>query len=123
MKKLSIFILGIIVTFMFFTIIPVSANSAVRKWSAPGVHGLYLVSDNPIDVKSENLTFDLGPSSYVTAEYTFYNSSDSNIEAELLFPIGKLMKENESSYYTYEPTVLVNGTNLDVQIRALSKIR
>ena len=118
MKKLIIFILGIIVAFIF-TIIPVSANSAVRKWSAPGVHGLYLVSDNPIDVKSENLTFDLGPSSYVTAEYTFYNSSDSNIEAELLFPIGKFMQENGSSYYTYEPTVLVNGTNLDVQIRLI----
>ena len=118
MKKLIIFILGIIVVFIF-TIIPVSANSAVRKWSAPGVHGLYLVNDNPIDVKTENLTFDLGPSSYVTAEYTFYNSSDSNIEAELLFPIGKFMQENGSSYYTYEPTVLVNGTNLDVQIRLI----
>ena len=82
MKKFFTFILGIIVT-VFFTILPASANSAIRKWTPSGAHGVYLVGDNPIDVKSENLTFDLGSKNYVTAEYTLYNSSSENIEAEL----------------------------------------
>lgn len=120
MKKFFTFILGIIVT-LFFSIIPASANSAVRKWTAPGAHGVYLVSDNPIDVKKEDLTFDLGISAYVTAEYTFYNSSDSNIEAELLFPMGSFKSEfyDYDSYYKYEPTVLLDGTKLDIEMRLL----
>ena len=56
MKKFLTFIFGIIVT-LVLSIIPASANSAVRKWTAPGAHGVYLVSDNPIDVKKEDLTF------------------------------------------------------------------
>ena len=52
MKKFFTFILGIIVT-VFFTILPASANSAIRKWTPSGAQGVYLVGDNPIDVKSE----------------------------------------------------------------------
>lgn len=115
MKKFLTFIFGIIVT-LFFSIIPASANSAVRKWVPTGAQGVYLVSDNPIDVKKEDLTFDLGVSAYVTAEYTFYNSSDSNIEAELLFPIGIF---GVDTYYKYEPTVLLDGTKLDIEMRLL----
>ena len=118
MKKFFTFILGIIVT-VFFTILPASANSAIRKWTPSGAQGVYLVGDNPIDVKSENLTFDLGSTNYVTAEYTLYNSSSENIEAELLFPIGMFKQSNGSIYNNYDPSVSLNGTNLDIQMRLL----
>ena len=118
MKKFFTFILGIIVT-LFLSIIPASANSAVRKWRPSGAQGIYLVSDNPIDVKKENLTFDLGvDENYVTAEYTLYNDSNSDIEAELLFPIGALI-DDDLNFNFYHPTVSLNNTNLDISVRIL----
>lgn len=82
-----------------------SANSAQYYWSGTTRTGAIVSGGEcPLTVESELLTFDLQefPSNYyfnkqdflaytgkVTAEYAFYNPSDINVEATLLFPFGK----------------------------------
>lgn len=119
MKKIFTILLGIII--IFLTSMPVFANSAVRWWSSGISGGVYLVGDNPIDVLQEDLIFDLGYSNNsVSAEYTLYNSSDSDIEAELVFPIGIVNGEYEKSYRYYYPEVFLNDTKLDTTTRLVT---
>ena len=114
MKKFFTVLLGIIVT-AFLTIIPVSANSAVKGWSSYETQGIFIMGDNPIEVSSEHLTFDFSKNdSFVTAEYNLYNSSDYDVECELVFPVGKINRYNifdeyEGVYYYYPEVFFKHG--------------
>lgn len=84
--------------------LPVYANSAPTDWAGiDSVGAVVLDKDCPIEVTKEVLTFDIAelPESYydsaedflaysanLTAEYTFYNPTDSEITATLVFPLG-----------------------------------
>lgn len=82
---------------------PASANSAAPYWEGVTPSGAIVMNEEcPLQVKSENLTFDLqefpslyfdaeGVSAYtgkVTAEYNFYNPTEYAIRAKMLFPFG-----------------------------------
>jgi len=117
MKKFFIFLTSLFLMSIF--LIEVSANSAIRNWYPIDNYGICLVSDNPIDVLNEDLTFDLGSEkNNVSAKYKLYNSSDDNIEAELLFPIGRISDCYGSLVY-YTPGVFLNDTLLDTKVRLL----
>lgn len=83
----------------------VSANSGPMSWEGAVGSGSLVVEENsPIQVKNEVLTFDIQqfPAEYyatadqlggycgatVTAAYTFYNPTDRDVTATLLFPYG-----------------------------------
>lgn len=85
--------------------VPVLANSAQYYWEGRSQSGAIITGkDSPIIVEKELLTFDLKefPKPYdynemqeflaysgkVTAEYTFYNPSEYEVTAKLLFPFG-----------------------------------
>lgn len=77
---------------------PASANSGPPYYFGSGGVGIYPYGECPLEVESELLTFyieqfpDYGVrgSSRVTAEYTFYNPSEEELEVRMLFPYGTL---------------------------------
>jgi hypothetical protein len=85
--------------------LPLSANSVQRTWSGTTGTGTFVTAGScPLIAEHETLTFSLGelPSNHyftaedylaysgsVTAEYTFYNPSDYEVTATLVFPFGK----------------------------------
>lgn len=90
---------------------PASANSGPPYYFGSGGVGIYPYGECPLEVESELLTFyieqfpDYGVrgSSRVTAEYTFYNPSEEELEVRMLFPYGTLpdyfdfLEEGDSS--------------------------
>ena len=102
MKRIGA-IMILIVLLVAFTL-PAYANSAPTDWAGiDSVGAVVLDKDCPIEVTKEVLTFDIAelPESYydsaedflaysanLTAEYTFYNPTDSEITATLVFPLG-----------------------------------
>ena len=118
MKKFLAFFSILFSLFVIFSFITVNANSAVRRVEINS-YGLINVDDNPIDVLNENLTFDLyGNSASVTAEYTFHNDSDNDLNAELLFPIGPAV-DRGGVVYSYNPEVYIDSSKLDTTIRLI----
>lgn len=107
MKKKSKVIIAavMLVTMIPLFIIPSSANSAAPWWEGRDSSGVIVKDgDIPIVVESERLIFNINElpysdyrsgeeflkySSTVTAEYTFYNPTDMEITATLLFPFGE----------------------------------
>lgn len=88
-----------------FSVITLSANSAMTRWEGTDRNGAVSAEkDCPLIVEKEVLTFDLEdiPEIYpaeqkwnsysgnVTAEYTFYNPSDLDVTAHLVFPFGTM---------------------------------
>ncbi len=122
-----IFILGI------FTVSS-SANSAQKYFFGTDATGAIITGGEcPIVVEREVLTFDIPefPESYygdaegfadysakVTAEYTFYNPSENEITARLVFPFGTAPGYG---VYDYDDTakfdVTVNGAPIEKKIR------
>lgn len=120
---------------------PVSANSAQTYWRGVTRAGAIVTGGEcPIIVENENLTFDLQefPKNYysdlsdflaysgkVTAEYTFSNPSDMDVEATLLFPFGELSYDrfyDEDGNLIYSPDrekyeILVNGEPIEKTVR------
>ncbi len=142
MKKLFSCVIAVFV--LVFASFPVSANSAQTRWRGVAASGAVVTeTDCPLEVEKETLTFDLSefPENYygslseyldydgkVTAEYTFRNPADYDVEATLVFPFGKYPD------YIYSTTddsknqeakaadllkygVTVNGEALDCTIR------
>ncbi len=119
----------------------VSANSAQTYWRGVTRAGAIVTGGEcPIIVENENLTFDLQefPKNYyselsdflaysgkVTAEYTFSNPSDMNVEATLLFPFGELSYDSfydEDGNLIYSPDrekyeILVDGEPIEKTVR------
>ncbi len=121
MKKIKVFSLIFIFVSLFVLVsfIPTRANSAIYKYDGPWAYGAYNVDDNPIDVKQELLTFDLYKNNMeVSAEYTFHNSSDEDIEAELIFPIGKTFKDY-NVIYDYTHSVYFDNEKIDTKLRLI----
>lgn len=85
----------------------VFANSAQRYWRGVDSFGVTSIGGEcPLEVESEKLTFNVSDfrqngndegdySQTVTAEYNFYNPSDSEVTANLVFPFGS---ESYSDY-------------------------
>ncbi len=76
------------------------ANSAPAYWEGTGVAGVVSATENcPVTVEKELLTLDIqafpfgehadGIASF-TADYTFYNPTEQEIQMRLYFPFGKL---------------------------------
>ena len=88
-----------------FSVITLSANSAMTRWEGTDRNGAVSAEEDcPLIVEKEVLTFDLAEvpviqpadqhwdtySGSVTAEYTFYNPSDLDVTAHLVFPFGTM---------------------------------
>ena len=135
---------GISILLLFSLLcVPASANSAQTQWRGTDATGAIVADEDcPIVVEHELLTFDIGqfPDSYyrevseylaysgsVTAEYTFYNPSDYNVEATLVFPFGAipdygLIRDRETDELlrysdTEKYTIAVDGNTVDRTLR------
>lgn len=109
------------------------ANSAPEYWSGTSASGVVLTGSCPVVVEKEVLSFHIPSfpqSDYasaedfalyragVTAEYSFYNPTDSDLEMTLLFPVGSIPEyvdethENEERY-----AVLADGERVETTLR------
>lgn len=140
MKKIFTLVLAnlflVLGVFSFKPAKSVSANSAQHYWNVTNATGGPTTTDgeSPIVVEKENLSFYLDDEtgisdaptteiydSYVNAEYTFYNPSNDNIHAHLVFPMGNLPRylsktDNLSGY-----SISANGTNVNYKLRCTFK--
>lgn len=139
MKKLFALLLAnlmlVLGMFSFKPTKSVSANSAQHFWRVVNGTGGPTITDgeSPIVVQKENLSFYLDDenaitseqannyNSYVNAEYTFYNPSNDNIRANLVFPMGNFPSylndnDNFSNYHIY-----ANGEEVDYKLRCTYK--
>ncbi|MBQ8178655.1 MAG: hypothetical protein IJ033_05660 [Clostridia bacterium] len=110
------------IAFIFPTsFISANANSALKEWrGVDGVGAIVTDNDVPIEVEKEILTFDLqdlpenghelSNSLKVTAEYHFYNPSDYDITATLVFPYG--IYENYENLSNSMYGVKINGERI-----------
>ena len=142
-KKQSVKILSVIAAALIIAATPngvyASANSAQSHWRGVDATGATITGENcPIEVTAETLTFDIGefPQNYssvdydkteysakVTAEYTFYNPTDMEVTATLVFPFGsqpdyELPDEDDdqgSDAYKYDITL--DGKAIEKKIR------
>ena len=103
MKKLGSILLSAL--FVFGSGTPALANSAQRYFEGVSPVGTMVTGEqSPIVVEREDLTFDLQEfpldwydelekylayNGKVTAEYTFYNPTDYDVTATLVFPFGQ----------------------------------
>ena len=120
------------------------ANSALAYWRGTTATGAIVTDEQcPIEVEHERLTLnipDLPQTSYssqeefeeysasVTAEYTFYNPTELDVEMELVFPFGARPEYNfagynaeteQSSYFddTARYTVTADGKEVAREVR------
>lgn len=142
-KKRTVKILSAIAAALIIAATPngvyASANSAQSHWRGVDATGATITGENcPIEVTAETLTFDIGefPQNYssvdydktkysakVTAEYTFYNPTDMDVTATLVFPFGaqpdyELPDEDDdqgSDAYKYDITL--DGKAIEKKIR------
>lgn len=135
MKKLSKAIISaiVLISMLFMTFIPSSANSRAQEWYGRDGNGVIIVGDNvPIEVTSELLTFDIPTLPYakysnsetflaydskVTAQYTFHNPTDMTITATLLFPFGTFPEYGKGYDSLDKYGVKVNGEKIDVELK------
>ena len=143
MKRL--FAISLSLVSMISLMFPVSAaaNSAQTHWRGTNSAGAILTDETcPIIVEHEALSFDiqefpqnhysvaedfLNYTGSVTAEYTFYNSSDYTVNATLVFPFGTY--PDYAGAYDYEKgkqirnkdiekyDILVNGETIEKELR------
>ena len=109
----------------------VYANSAQRYWRGSNSFGVVSTGgDCPLEVESEKLTFNIdsfpafdkendGYNASVTAEYNFYNPTDMEVTANLIFPyVTATAVDYYGDFKTLpEGKVLVDGTAADVKNR------
>lgn len=137
-QKRIVSMICVIAIFLIMAL-PVCANSLPDIWyGEQGNMTILMEKDCPIEVESELLTFDIQeflkeeyekPEDFlaydgrVTAEYTFYNPTDSKITARLAFPFGRYPSAAEDPV-TYEYTddtekydITVNGEAIEKKLR------
>ncbi|MCD8040494.1 MAG: hypothetical protein LUF82_03150 [Clostridia bacterium] len=101
----------------------VSANSAATWWTGTTIQGVYPLYDCPLEVESENLTFNItsfnaDSDTYVTAEYNFYNPTSEDITARLVFPFGTIPDYYyDSGFSTDKFGATVNGSDAGAELR------
>ena len=138
MKKKLVFTLTLFIfcfsLFVFPTGNVAHANSAQTYWQGVTASGAIVTGENvPIVVESENLTFYINevPTSYdyisdntkeyttrVTAEYYFYNPSEYDVTATLVFPYGNVpFYRTSKDAVGKEYGVTINGESVDSQAR------
>ena len=132
-KILSLILAAVLLSSLFG--ISASANSRVPVWYGSDANGVIVKdSDVPIVVEGELLTFDLSTLPYVryndvesflaydgkvTAEYTFYNPTDMEITATLMFPFG-IRPEYSKATSTEELGkygAYINGEQIEATLR------
>ena len=134
-RKIGVLFTAALVILM--SVLPVSANSAIKSWSGSDVNGVYTMEEDcPVVCMKEDLVFDIksfpsvfhsseGFSSYdasVTAVYTLNNPTDSSLNVRLVFPFGE---DPEYLYYggrnidehLGDYQILVNGEAIEKKIR------
>jgi len=141
-KIISLLSAAIILSSIFS--ISSSANSAQTWWKGTDASGVIVTDDeSPVIVKNEVLTFNIDsfPENYyrseyemksytasVTAQYTFYNPSDYDVTARLLFPFGEKPMyfyeyyDNEKDEYvdfddTEKYEIILNGEPVEKKLR------
>lgn len=134
MKKLFATVAIVILCAMLLMPITAFANSAQREFQGVTSTGAMVTGvDCPVAVTSERLTFNIGsfPSvsfdsydwaSYntnVTAEYTFYNIADYEVNMQLVFPLGRLPYWIGDDFADQDKySVYVNGDKVERGLRA-----
>ncbi len=131
MKKYLIAALLMLLCVLF---IPVSAfaNSAQRRFEGITSNGTIVTdADCPVQVTSEQLTFNISDfpvvfykqteyNSNVTAEYAFYNPADYDVNMQLVFPFGMIPYWSEMDYIDADKyCVYVDGVKIERGIRAV----
>lgn len=142
-KKQTVKILSAIVAALIMTTahsgIYASANSAQSYWRGVDATGATITGENcPVEVTSETLTFDIGefPQNYssvdydeaeysakVTAEYTFYNPTDMEVTATLVFPFGSQpdyelpYEDDDQDSDAYKYDITLDGKAIEKKIR------
>ena len=131
MKKYLIAALLMLLCVLF---IPVSAfaNSAQRRFEGITSNGTIVTdADCPVQVTSEQLTFNISDfpvvfdkqteyNSNVTAEYAFYNPADYDVNMQLVFPFGMIPYWSETDYIDADKyCVYVDGVKIERGIRAV----
>ena len=132
MKKQGKMIIAAITLFIMLPlmIVPTSANSALTEWEGKDANGVVTTDENcPIVVEHEKLTFNInelpdpdpvadtnGLNSSVTAEYTFYNPSDTEITAKLAFPF-TIINSTNTDVSDERYSITVNGEIIESEIR------
>ena len=99
----TVLVCGLVLAWCAAAVPTAQANSAQRMWSGASTIAVGAKTQCPLEVQHEDLAFDLDtlPAPYeeeakadysakVTAEYTFYNPTDSTVSAVLAFPYGAL---------------------------------
>lgn len=141
-KLVSIFIILTILVLNFSVF--ACANSAQKWWAGTDASGVVVTEANsPIIVKNEVLSFNIESfpesnyrtheefnnyNSSVTAQYTFYNSSNYTVTAKLLFPFGERpmyifndFDNNTGTYYYADDTanyeITLNGVPVEKRLR------
>lgn len=142
-KKRTVKILSAIAAALIMAVTPngvyASANSAQSHWRGVDATGATITGENcPIEVTAETLTFDIGefPQNYssvdydkaeysamVTAEYTFYNPTDMEVTATLVFPFGSQpdyelpYEDDDQSSDAYKYDITLDGKAIEKKIR------
>lgn len=132
----------VIAVLLLLTVVPLpaQANSGPSRWQGTNSSGIVVTGENcPIVVEHEDLVFDLTEfplehypsqlsyqnySGKVTAEYTFFNPTDQEVEVTLVFPFGM---EPDYAYYDFDAPgkhydwekygVSVDGQPIDAAVR------
>lgn len=132
MKKKNVailtFLFSLFFSFSFRSPEVVSANSASRVTLGTDSNGVVSKSENcPLEVKGEKLNFYVSsfpilpdqPSggAYLSAEYTFYNPTDLDIDAELVFPFGAAPEYSDGLDDLSDFDVLINGEVVEKELR------
>ncbi len=112
-----------------------SANSAPSFYYGSTGSGAVVLTDCPVTVRHEQLTFDLDaninqhdlnesdPAEYantVTAEYTFFNPEDYDVHATLVFPFGTMpdyIWNGELGSYYKSDNITVDGAPVETRLR------
>lgn len=139
----KIFSLMLAIALLAALSLPIFANSAPKDWNGSDFIGAVAFDKEcPIEVEREVLTFDISefPNDYydnheeylkysakVTAEYKFYNPTDTEVTATLVFPFGSkpdygyFYLDNNSDYNLSEDTdkygITVDGQSVKRNIR------
>ena len=141
--KKALSVAAALICFLTVSSLEVLANSAQRHWAGVDSTGATLSGGEcPLEVTKEILTFDIDefPSNHyfseeeflaytgkVTAEYTFYNPTDAQVSATLVFPFGK-QPDYSASYVSAENPhasvadtqkygITVNGAEIEKRVR------
>lgn len=144
MLKKMIIILALLSLLFSSFCISSSANSAQTWWKGTDASGVIVTdSECPVVVKNEVLTFNIDkfPETYykteeemlsysasVTAQYTFYNPSDYDVTAKLLFPFGEkpmyfyeYYDSEKDEYIDFDDTekyeITLNGESVEKKLR------